>query len=116
MASNASRVISPRFHWLMASIRFCGRGMLPMGSVGMVVGGIGDHTCLSLETASSPQTKGGLAGAHNSGTLNAFRMSSVPDIQSLSSHSGARHVWKARLAWTAASLALLYSLALGGFY
>src|SRR3982751_1480161 len=40
MASTASRVISPQFHWLIASIKFCGRGMLPMGSVGMVISGI----------------------------------------------------------------------------
>lgn len=43
-------------------------------------------------------------------------MSSIPAIQNSASHPGTRHLWRARFAKTAASLAVLYSLMLAAFY
>ncbi len=43
-------------------------------------------------------------------------MSSLPAIQSSTSHPGAHPVWRARIAKTVASLVVLYSLMLGAFY
>lgn len=52
----------------------------------------------------------------SSGTLVAVRMSSTPVVNSSASTPGARPVWRARIAKTVASLAVLYSLVLGCFY
>jgi hypothetical protein len=43
-------------------------------------------------------------------------MSSISAIQHSASHPGASHVWRTRIVKAAASLTLLYSLLLGGFY
>jgi hypothetical protein len=57
-----------------------------------------------------------MASAQDSDILDAFRMSYIPAIQNSTSPPAARHVWRARIGKTAAALAVLYSLMLGGFY
>jgi hypothetical protein len=43
-------------------------------------------------------------------------MSSITAVQNQASHQGTRHRWKELAGWMAASLAVLYSVVLAGFY